>query len=115
MKYELQKENCIDKCFKWKDRHGNFHKIKDMSTDHLFHTFMMIWNHSVDDELKFKPYKKYKFGKFYTIDYIKIAAKNIIFELIQRTDLKPKHINNLSKIKNYINNFDSIIMINYFK
>ena len=78
----------IVKKFQWKDRNDVFHYPCDMETRHIFYTLKMIWNHSVPENMKLKPYKKYRFSPFYTAKYMKVAVKCLIAELKTRNDIE---------------------------
>lgn len=73
--------------FEWRDREGNFHKPENMETRHLFYTLRMIWNHSMPEEFRLTPYNSYRFGDFYTDEYMKRAIRNIAAELTKRKDM----------------------------
>ena len=73
--------------FAWKDKDNNYHQIHDMETRHLFYILKMIWNHSMQDDFKLKPYKKYYFSDFYTEKYMIDAVRSILPELLMRNDL----------------------------
>lgn len=107
----LQKRESVDKCFEWKDKNDRFHKISNMHTYHLFNTFLMIWNHAVREEFKFKPYHRYKFGSFYTVGYMKEAVRSIVFELVQRSDLNVEQVQVLSKIRGHLDSLNNVFMI----
>lgn len=76
--------------FKWRDRHGIMHLPQAMSSQHLFYTILMIWNHHAPEELKFKPYNAYDFPAFYTHEYMRNAVYYLGRELSFRTDLNSK-------------------------
>ncbi len=76
----------------WASRDGKI-KIKHMGTTHLFHTIKMIWNHSVPEELKYKPYKKYRFGKFYTKEYLLKVLPDMLHEILKRPDITQDQLN----------------------
>lgn len=96
----LAKRNttAVEKRFKWKDQLGKFRHPDKMGTEHIFFTLRMIWNHSAPKHLRITPYKRYKFGPFYTSHYMKQAVKALTIELSRRTDLKPYHLDCLKKI-----------------
>ena len=89
--------------FEWKDRNNNFYCVEDMATRHLFFTLRMIWNHTMPEEAKLKPYNKYKFGEFYTEAYLMDAIINIYYELIKRPDIMPAWRADLEHMHNYVN------------
>ena len=70
--------------FRWRDRHGNFHKPSEMNTRHLYFTLRMIWNHVAPPKLKIHPYQKYRFSIFYTQEYMIDAIKHLSLELKKR-------------------------------
>lgn len=79
----------ITPAFKWRDRTGNFHKVSEMETRHLYYTLRMIWNHTMPEEVKLKPYNAYDFSPFYTAEYMTEAIHHIGTELFKRTDILP--------------------------
>lgn len=97
---EMQEHNnlSLTKPFEWRDQHGNFHKITEMKTKHLFFTIRMIWNHSAEKHHRIEPYKRYRFPDFYTREYIKQAVSAMSRELNNRDDLTPYFIKCLRHI-----------------
>lgn len=89
--------------FKWKDSTNKFHTPSSMETRHLFYTLRMIWNHTMPEEAKLKPYKKYYFGSFYTEKYLLEAIIHIYSELCTRKDISLKWEAELQKMYLYIN------------
>jgi hypothetical protein len=59
----------------------------------------MIWNHSVPQDMRIIPYQPYKFGKFYTVEYMAQAVIHLNAELKTRRDLKPEWIKGLVHIR----------------
>lgn len=86
--------------FKWKDQYGKFWDLADMRTDHLYYVIRMVWNHSAPDHLKLKPYKSYKFGNYYSVEYIKVAVEHMWKELSTRPNLTYKMKADLSFMEN---------------
>lgn len=85
--------------FEWRDRAGKFHKPADMTTSHLFFTVRIIWNHTVPNELRITPYRKYTFDHdIYTTEYMKNAVYFLTKELHTRNDLTPHFQLCLNKI-----------------
>ena len=72
--------------FQWRTRTGEFLDPKQMEARHLFYTLRMIWNHSAPEELKIRPYKRYRFSVFYTPEYMKKAVHALMNELSTRID-----------------------------
>lgn len=77
----------VDRPFLWKDSKDFYHRPKDMDTRHLFFTVRMIWNNSAPDEFKIPPLRLYRFGPFYTPEYMGQAVRCIMAELATRDDL----------------------------
>lgn len=88
--------------FEWKDRDNNFYYVENMTTSHLFFTLRMIWNHTMPEEAKLRPYIKYRFGSYYKEKYMLDAVINIFHELEKRHDLKPKWKADLQNMYDYI-------------
>lgn len=93
----LQFERSVIK-YRWRDRKGVDHHPHDMHTTHIFHTIIMIWNHSVPVDLQFRPFNKYEFPEFYTQQYMKDTVYYLVKELQMRRDLTPKMIEKLQEL-----------------
>ena len=91
-----QTSKAVKPPFEWRDQKGVFHKVTEMETRHLFFTLRMVWNHSAPDDLKIEPFKRYRFGDFYTPEYIVAAVRSISLELGTREDLTPYFRKNLT-------------------
>lgn len=74
--------------FRWIDRKGGKHLVRDMDTHHLFFSLRMIWNHSVPEHLQLKPFIQYSLNR--TVEYLKVAVLALACELITRNDLNPE-------------------------
>lgn len=70
--------------FRWRMQNGDYVRPHVMETRHLFFTLRMIWNHSVPDKYRLKPYKKYQFRDFYTAGYMQLAIMSVSLELSKR-------------------------------
>ena len=104
MKKLIQKESGeIQDSFKWRDRQGEFHYPKDMTTKHVFFTLRMIWNHTVPEEMQIEPFQRYNFSSFYTSEYMATAVKNLISELTLRDDLAPYFLRCLRHMERCVN------------
>jgi hypothetical protein len=84
--------------FIWKTRNDEFLHPAQMHTKHLYHTLRMIWNHCAPDHLKIHPYQKYRFGPYYTKEYMGKAIVAIYHELASRDNLNIYQINGLQKM-----------------
>lgn len=88
--------------FKWRDQKGTFHDPGTMSTHHLFYVLLMVWNHSVPEKMKLRPFREYLFGSFYTGEYMKETVKVLGAELDTRTDLSPRMVHIVKQIHEII-------------
>ena len=102
-KIEVIEKNMPVGSFLWRDRRWNLTPVKDMTTQHLFFTLRMVWNHSAPQAYRIEPYKRYHFGTFYTNKYIRDATRSIALELSTRADLTPYFISCLKKMQSYFN------------
>lgn len=82
--------------FAWRTQNNTMISPAAMTTQHLYYTLRMIWNHAVPEEYKLHPYKVYSFGGFYTKEYILSAIKELMKELCKRKDLKNAWVLELS-------------------
>lgn len=98
-KTKTKTENVPAEIFKWKDQFDVFKTPQEMDTHHLYFTLRMIWNHSVPIDMRMLPYQPYKFGKFYTAEYMAEAVKHLFLELKTRKDMKPEWIKGIVHIR----------------
>jgi len=96
--YDKGKDERTVIAFKWRDRTGKFHDVTEMATKHLFHTLLMIWNHSVPQHLRIEPYIRYRFDEFYNAEYITQAMRALSRELRKRINLTPYEVKCLNMI-----------------
>lgn len=103
---QLVKDQAINKSddnkWTWKDREDNYYLPHKMETRHLFYTFRMIWNHSMPNDAKIYPYHEYRFGSFYTTEYMMVAARRMFNELLIREDIPENFIAQLEFMKDYV-------------
>ena len=109
--------------WEWRDTKGQFHKLATMETRHLFYTLRMIWNHTMPESVKLRPYQHYCFSPFYTAEYMQQAILHIGRELLQRSDLRPswqadlahmeKHFADSPKAALGVDLFQSLSVHNY--
>jgi hypothetical protein len=78
--------------FKWRDKFGNFHKVEDMETRHLFHVVRMVWDHSMPREWQTRFKNRYRFPEFYSEDYMALAIRLMLPALLHRRDLTPEQM-----------------------
>lgn len=83
--------------FRWIDQHGEKHCVKEMTTQHIFFSLRMIWNHSAPIHMRIEPYKRYAIHR--SVEYITLAVKHLYAELETRTDLQPYFIKCLRHMK----------------
>ena len=67
------------KDFVWHTKDGRDIPVSNMSTDHLFWTVRMIWNHTAPAHLRLTPYNKYQLN--FSAEYLKRAVKAMLKEL----------------------------------
>ena len=87
--------------FRWRSQAGQFHLPSQMETRHLWFTLRMIWNHSAPAHARFTPYKRYKFGPFYTVEYMRDAVSCLLDELLTRTNMESKWKQELKQMLDY--------------
>ena len=99
--------NDIRTQFLWKDSKDRFHDPKKMRTGHLFFTLRMIWNHSMPEQMKLRPYIEHTFSEYYTAEYTITAINVIGRELLTRQDLLPEWEKDLNFMKNCFHSFEN--------
>lgn len=88
--------------FQWRSADGDFWHPDHMETRHVFYTVRMIWNHSVPEDMRVgQNVRLYRFGEFYTADYMKQAVLALGRELMTRKDLAPWQRRELGQIAAY--------------
>lgn len=88
--------------YKWCDRRGALHAIKDMETRHIFHVVRMTWDHSVPKEHQTTFARRYRFPEFYTKEYMALTIKLMLPVLLLRKDLEPYMIYWIEFIRNKV-------------
>lgn len=88
--------------WRWRDRTGQMRDPKRMTTNHLFFTIRMIWNHTMPVSARLRPYISYDFSPFYTKAYMLEAIKHLTPELATRTDMKPEWKRELSRMLDWL-------------
>jgi hypothetical protein len=78
---------------------------KEMATRHLFYTLRMIWNHSMPEEARIEPYRRYLFGRRHNPEYLKVAIIAIGMELAERDDLDDELSEQLLRMMNYFRQY----------
>ena len=90
--------------FQWMDKYYVQHYPKDMATHHLFYTLRMIWNHTVPEDMKIKPYKHYRLDpNAYNKEYLITAIRALGEELARRNDTE-LYMPQLNKMMEFMKN-----------
>jgi hypothetical protein len=89
-KTKLYTSFAIAREYEWRDKQGEFHKIEDMETRHLFHVVRMVWDHSVPEEWQTSFRTRYHFPEFYTELYMALTIRLMLPALLVRSDLTPE-------------------------
>lgn len=84
--------------FRWVDKQGIKHRVEDMTTQHVFMSLRMIWNHSAPEAFKIRPYIKYKYRNIKP-EYWISAVRALGAELTKRTDMNDYMIRCLKFMK----------------
>lgn len=90
--------------FRWRDRTGGMLKPTNMSTKHVFYTWLMIWNHAVKPGYRIWDNHRYTFGSFYQPSYMLRAFAALYFEIKTRSDLGHKSRQVVKQIEGYFVN-----------
>lgn len=86
----------------WRDRHNGHHTPQSMETRHLFYTLRMIWNHTMPPAAHVGyNVKRYSFGAFYTVEYMKTAVVHIAKELATRNNMRADWLRELEQMRSY--------------
>lgn len=91
--------------FIWRDRNHSIHHPEIMSTDQLFYTLRMVWNHHMPEEAKLHPYYRYTFDDFYTDAYLTDAINAFTAELTKRAHLSYGMRLRLSHMLNWLDTY----------
>ena len=77
--------------FIWITNGGTPWPVKKMETTHVFHSFRLIWNHTMPTHVQISQGNRYKLSDRFTPEYCKAALVALGNELNQRSDL-PEHL-----------------------
>lgn len=88
--------------FQWRTNRNQMLYPRDMTTDHLFNVFVMIWNHTMPENAATHDYVRYDFDHYYTMNYMKEAIFAIFPVLFGRQDLTDKQKHTLQRIEQYL-------------
>lgn len=92
------------KDWRWRTQDGLMLRPCIMATRHLHHTLVMIWHHTMPEAARVRPYyRRYSFGPFYTETYMRQAVQVMASELSARTDMEPKWLDELRRMREYLN------------
>lgn len=81
---------------------GGSRDIREMHTPHLYNTFIMIWNHSVPKKFQVgENFRQYRFGAFYTREYVLEAFLRMYHELKKRP-LMPWMKSGISRVEDIV-------------
>lgn len=90
--------------WRWRTQEGLMLRPCIMETRHLHHTLVMIWHHTMSEDARLRPYyRRYSFGPFYSKEYMRQAVRVMFAELVSRTDLTAKQIDELRRMRDYLN------------
>lgn len=98
------------RAFRWRDARGRFHSPARMATRHLFYTLRMIWNHTMPEHVKLRPYHEYEFSADYTVEYMRDAVFALGAALLSRPDLDPRWQRELDQMRDALASSSSAIL-----
>lgn len=88
--------------FEWRDRMGDMHKPKNMSSKHIFYTWLMIWNHSAPSSFRIPWGYRYTFDQsLYPNDYME-RAFHVLYNHMKKHSYGPKITEAIKTIEGYI-------------
>ena len=90
-----------DPDFKWITKYGERLSPKEMSTGHVFYSLRMLWNHTVPQEKRLRPYKEYAFRNP-NEEYWRKAVLNLLYELSTRDDVAQFMIDDLVSMARHL-------------
>lgn len=88
--------------FQWRNSSLKMLYPKDMTTDHLYNVFVMIWNHTMPDDAATHDYVRYDFDNYYTMNYMKEAIFAIFPVLMARDNMTDHQLHVLGWIERYL-------------
>lgn len=91
-----------DNSFRWRDRYGTKHKPREMTTNHILYTWLMIWNHSVPSRFTIWFKNRYLFMDHYTNDYMQMAFGALYREIKRRGGYGFKWNQTIEKIERFV-------------
>ena len=91
--------------FQWRSCTGKYYPVSSMDTRHLFHTFRMIWNHTMPKVARTGEFHKYHFGKQYTEAYMMQAIRAMLPELCNRKDLREEWWSAILTVRQFLETY----------
>lgn len=88
-KVQIAGVNMLVEEYKWRDKKGEFHRIDDMETRHIFHVVRMVWDHSMPPGHQTSFPNRYRFPEFYSEPYMALTVRLMLPVLFHRRDLQP--------------------------
>jgi len=93
----------VDPNFRWVCMDTRVMHPCEMQTSHLFNSIKMIWNHKTPAAWRIQPYTEYKGVRKWGNKETKYAIKNLMCELMNRSDLTPGMIDAIKKMHSHFN------------
>lgn len=90
----------------WTTADGRTLRMTEMATTHLFFSVRMIWNHSVPEQMRFKPYRRWRFAR--PASYYAVKLRGLLTELALRDDLPGWMDRQLQEMAARLNEIDRI-------
>jgi hypothetical protein len=89
--------------WRWRTQDGLMLRPCVMETRHLHHTLVMIWHHTMPESARIRNYyRRYRFGPFYTDEYMRQAITVMANELASRDDMRSDWKAELRKMQEYL-------------
>ena len=88
--------------FRWRQRGGQLWLPVDMSTQHLWFTLRVLWNHAVPKDRRLIPFRAYEFGPSYTAEYLDTAWLVLGKEILSRQAMLPAWQKEFEQLRPYL-------------
>lgn len=89
--------------FRWLTNEGLDIRPSEMATGHLFNSVMMMWHNCMPADATMYAHRKWRLGRRFTEDYIRLATRVLLLELVSRPDLNQFHLDIIRRMQLYLN------------
>lgn len=99
----------VDEGFRWLTMDCRLLRPCEMATSHLFNSVKMMWNHMLPKQFQILPFTEYKGVYQWTKGETRIAIKNLLHELMNRSDRTEGMNDALRRMMQHLSQVDRLL------